>query len=554
MKHIKTLTILLLANSFSINEVTWKEIETEIKPHIEDVEFDFSEIKKNISEVYKQYKETTGTATEFDDFGDYLTEEEKSKENKIRKTKEEKKTKGNAKIEKNEKIAKTKKSKAEKIKEIKEIIQTIIKSQEKDNIEIDNIKITSNKDILQGIDKILKSIKNTAAIVANFNNLKTFSDIKEFTTNYDQLINLLKKYQKKNKKDKLELEVFKKKIFFYTLIFSAIKEKKAEILELFDFPKSIITEIKEEKTIELKDSAATKIAHAFYNYLSDLLKILYTNRTKLDNFILKNKIASEYLFKQKDNKEKQTKKVFKNKSLNNMTIFEALSSEKNKETVRAESPSILALLEKFKGTEEENKKMTVRHAINILIDFTELSFAQPIEEQKSKTEIREQKEKIREDNFDQKQNQRIKKLEIEIEKLESQKRNTNEKDTKILDKEINALKNTIEKIKAETYKEQTYIDEKTDKNRTKLAEEKIETQGKQKRESPNSKSKPKSKSATKANTGTSLKEVKQKGKAAVKAATQEAFYNFDNRERSNNTSILSEEELEKAKKGRSKEV
>jgi hypothetical protein len=66
MKHIKTVAMsLLLANSFSSNEVTWKEIETEIKRHIEEVESDFSALETEIQKIYKDYKAIQGE-TEFD--------------------------------------------------------------------------------------------------------------------------------------------------------------------------------------------------------------------------------------------------------------------------------------------------------------------------------------------------------------------------------------------------------------------------------------------------------------------------------------------------------
>lgn len=439
MKHIKTVAMsLLLANSFSSNEVTWKEIEAEIKPHIEEVESDFSALTKSISEVYKQYREATSTATEFDDFGDYFTEKEKEGK-KVRDESELEKIREN-----NKKIAQDKKNKKEEAKkEEKEITKKIITEIKKNitdilnadkDITINEEKITSNKDILKGIDNILNIIKKTHSTITNFNNLKTFSEIDEFTKNYKRITGFFEK-----NKNNIE-------IFFYTLIFNAMKEKKGEILELFDFPKNIITGIKEKEKIELKETPATKVAHAVYNYIKNLETILNTDRTKIDNFIAKNKITSEYLSKEKnklkeENKEeKYSKKVFKNKSLNNMTIFEALSSEKNKEIVRTESPTILAILEKFKGTEEENKKMTVRRAINIIIDFTELSFLEKKEIDTDK--IRNEKKKKQEANFDSKRNERLEKLEQEIKKLEKEEKTLKEK----IEKQDPQIKEKSEKI------------------------------------------------------------------------------------------------------------
>jgi hypothetical protein len=573
MKHIKTVAMsLLLANSFSSNEVTWKEIEAEIKPHIEEVESDFSELTKSLPEIYKQYREATSTATEFDDFGDYFTEKEKEgkkvrDENMLEKKRQQNKNEAKEKRSKKEEIKqKAKEDKAKNIEEIKTNIKTITDNFLQDKITINKEKITSDKDILQGIDKILNIIKKTPSIFANFNNLKTFSDIDEFTKNYNQI----RKFIEKNQDKTIET-------FFYKLVFSAIKEKKADILEFFDFPKSIITEIKENKKIEkleLKDNALTKIAQAVYNYILNLNKILYTNQTKFDEFILKNKI-NEYVLKEKNlNKETYNKKVFKNKSLNNMTIFEALSSAKNKEIVKTESPTILAILEKFKGTEEENKKMTVRRAINIIIDFTELTFLQ--EKKIDKNSIRNEKQEKQKTNFDSKKNERIEKLEKEIEKLEAQKKNSNNKDSKILDKEINALKKTIEKITQEEYKEQKYIDENTDAeetSRAQLAEEKIAARGQAKREITKIERKP---SIKRTKPSDALKKAKQKGKAAKRAQpgfntidesdtkekrekealrqkVGENYKAYDNKE-SSGSNILTKEELAKAKKGRSNEV
>ncbi len=537
MKYIKTVAMsLLLANSFSSNEVTWKEIETEIKPHIKEVESDFSALTKNISEIYKQYRETTKTATDFDDFGDYFTEKEKEG----KKVRDENVLKGNRERNKaaveNNKIQKEKEKKQEKehrkkfITEIKNNITDILSTDKE--ITIDEKEITSNKEILQGIDKILNIIKKTYSIITNFNNLKTFSDIDEFTKNYNELINFLKKYQKKNKKDKLDLEEFTTNIFFYTLIFSAIKENKAEILEFFGFPKNIITKIKEKEKIELKDTVITNIAHTVDNYILNLNTILYTNQTKFDEFIAKNKI-NEYVLKEKNlEKETYNKKVFKNKSLNNMTIFEALSSAKNKEIVKTESPTILAILEKFKGTEEENKKMTVRRAINIIIDFTELSFLGKTEI--NTNEISEAKKEKRENGFNKKQNSRIQKLEEQIKKLEEQKeKSISEEDKKILDKEINALKKTIEKITQERLKEQTYIDEATNNEekspaervqaRTTLAEKKIAAKGQAKKESAEEKS----------NKGNSYNTSKEKTDRKTKSTRQKT--RFQNNKRSINS-------------------
>ena len=479
MKYIKTVAMsLLLANSFSSNEVTWKEIETEIKPHIKEVESDFSALTKNISEIYKQYRETTKTATDFDDFGDYFTEKEKEgkkvrDENALKVRREQnKEITQDIKIKKEDKKKQEKDARKEFITEIKNNITDFLSNDEE--ITIDGEEITSNKEILQGIDKILNIIKKTYSIITNFNNLKTFSDIDEFTKNYNELINFLKKYQKKDKKDKLDLGEFTTDIFFYTLIFSAIKENKAEILEFFGFPKNIITEIKEKRKTELKDTVTTNIAHTFDKYILNLNTILYLDQATLDEFIAKNKITSEYLFKEENlAKETYNKKVFKNKSLNNMTIFEALSSAKNKEIVKTESPTILAILEKFKGTEEENKKMTVRRAINIIIDFTELSFLGQTEI--NTTKIREAKKEKAEIGFEEKKNKRIEKLQKEIEKLtqegETLKKTIKEKDHKKIE-EINKLfdklkeykggeeiKNSLEEIYAKNQKEKIMVAE-----------------------------------------------------------------------------------------------
>jgi hypothetical protein len=371
------------------------------------------------------------------------------------------------------------------------------------------------------------------------NKLKTFRELQEFTKEFSHVKFLKEKTYNRQ--------------YLYCIVYTAIKEKIA-------VPFLNIINIETEK-----EQNSKKIASSFYPY--DMA--IENSFIQDDNY--HNNVMKNILNEEKIKKEKETLKEKYKRSLD-ITVFTALSNKQDKKTLEENAPAILTMLETLKGTEAENKKMTVRQALEIFNNFiSQTKNDIPFDTNK----IRNQTNIKQQSNFDSKKNKRIEKLEKEIEKLEAQKKNSNDKDSKILDKEINALKKTIEKITQERLKEQTYIDEATNNKEkfpaervqahTKLAEEKIVAKGQTKKEAAGQNLKQtkklyeKKKKISLGEQKELIKEKKEKKEKnlakfeqiVVKPKESQTTKTKDDLDMSSSSS---KEELAEAKKGRSKEV
>lgn len=338
MKHIKTVAMsLLLANSFSSNEVTWKEIEAEIKPHIEEVESDFSALEKEIQKIYKDYKAIQGDS-EFDNL-----EAETVAKGYNRATKGDKRANKKKSIEAKKENNKTDKQhnetyKKKKIKEIKNNIEEIINNKDQLKINQDEVKLTKIESIdIEKIKKDLTLIKNIYEKMIKINKLKTFRELQEFTKEFSHV-----KYLIKEKKYNCQ--------YLYSIVYTAIKEKIA-----IPFLNIIKAEAQKKQNSE-------KIASSFYPY--DMA--IENSFIQDDNY--HNNVMKNILNEEKIKKEKETLKEKYKRSLD-ITVFTALSNKQDKKTLEENAPDILTMLETLKGTEAENKKMTVRQALEIFNNF-----------------------------------------------------------------------------------------------------------------------------------------------------------------------------------------
>jgi hypothetical protein len=485
MKHIKTLTMLLLSNSFSSNEITWKEIEAEIKPYAESIESDIAKLKKKTDEIQKEYRILIGEA-EFDN----LEANENTKKGYNRATKGDKRANKKKLIEAKKQNSKINKKysdnyKNDKIKEIKKNIEEIIENKKKVQINKKEIELKNIENL--DIEKIKKDFNEIRDINKKMERidiykLKTFSELQAFSKEFNQVKYLKEKVYNDN--------------YLYNLVFTAIKKKIA-------IPFLNITE---ENTKE----NAEKIAESFYSYETAFQNFSIIFDDNFHKIVMKNVLNEEKIAKQKDILKEKYRRIL------DITVFTALSNKQDKKTLEENAPAILAMLETLKGTEEENKKMSVQNAIEIFNKFISLA-----NKETNKGPIIEKTERI--------------------EKLE------------------------------EEYKEQTFIDGKTETKRTESSLEKIKEKGQNKRIAAENNSKEKQQEVKKSIWETTkkeerlpviksteslaaLKKAKQKGKASVKAEINQNYYDFDNKEKSNYTSILSKKELESAKKGSSKEV
>lgn len=349
MKHIKTVAMsLLLANSFSGNEVTWKEIEAEIKPHIKEVESDFSALEKEIQKIHEDYRAIQGD-TEFNNL-----EAETTAKGYNRATKSDKRENKKKLIEANKTDKQNNEAyKNEKIQEIKNNIKNII--QKSDELTINDKEVTLKKidNInIETIKKDLTAIKNIYEKIGKINKLKTFAELQEFTKEFKKTQHLKETYNRE---------------YLYNIVFTAIREEIA-------VPFLNIIKEKDKKTQNIE-----RIALSFYSYEIALLENFSITDDKLHNTLMKNVLNKEKIDEQKKTLEARYKRSL------DITVFTALSNKQDKKTLEENAPSILTMLEELKGTEEENKKMTVRRAIEIFNKLEEQIFKINNEKYKEQT-------------------------------------------------------------------------------------------------------------------------------------------------------------------------